>query len=372
MIRELHISRETTQKVVEELHSILSFASYQTLRTVKEILLRHTIEVDSSVLLEISDAIVETNPLLVTTSEKGCLSTDYRRNLYFQEEFSIIEPTEYLFNSAHKNSFVYISVPKVLSSLLEREDFSEQVVVGQDSLPGVYKSSQDRKHFKDNTLLGQQNKCISLALYTDDFEICNPLGTSKMIYKVTAVYWVVLNLPAKFRASLTSIQLALLGRSEDVKEYGYESFLEPLIKDIQQLEEEGLFVQVLDQFVKGIVFCVCADNLAAHSLAGFSQSFNVEKFCRFCLISKDQIATTDVEDIQLRTVDGHNAVLQKLRQNETLKSIDGVKNECVLEKHLQFFHTINGFPPDILHDFFEGVIPYELCLCHIGCNEYQH
>lgn len=124
-----------------------------------------------------------------------------------------------------------------------------------------------------------------------------------------------------------------------------------------------MLIEVLDQFVKGTVFCVCSDNLAAHSLVGFSESFNVDKFCCFCLISKDQIATTDVKDFQLRTPDGHNAVLEKLRQNETLKSIDGVKKECVLGRHLQFFHTVNGFPPDILHDFFEGVIPYELCLC---------
>ena len=79
--------------------------------------------------------------------------------------------------------------------------------------------------------VGIHSCCISLALYTDDFEICNPLGTSKRIYKITAVYWTVLNVPANFQSSLTSIQLALLGRS-DVKERGYEKFLEPLIKDL--------------------------------------------------------------------------------------------------------------------------------------------
>lgn len=59
MITELHISRHATQKVVEELHSILSFANNQILRTVKDILFRHNIEIDGSVLLEISNAIVE-------------------------------------------------------------------------------------------------------------------------------------------------------------------------------------------------------------------------------------------------------------------------------------------------------------------------
>lgn len=147
------------------------------------------------------------------------------------------------------------------------------------------KSFQDGKNYKENKLLGKQNICISLGLYIDDFEVCNPLGTSRKLHKITAVYWVVLNLPARFRSSLTSIQLALLGKSVDIKQYGYEKFLEPLLKDIKCLEQEGIFIEVVGQFVKSTVYCVCADNLGAHGLAGFSESFTVENFCRFCLIS---------------------------------------------------------------------------------------
>ncbi len=35
----------------------------------------------------------------------------------------------------------------------------------------------------------------------------------------------------------------------------------------------------------------------------------------------------------------------------------------MLGKHFLFFHPITGFPPDVLHDLFEGVIPVELSLC---------
>lgn len=52
-----------------------------------------------------------------------------------------------------------------------------------------------------------------------------------------------------------------------------------MIKDLQFLETNGVFVEALDTFVKGTVFCVCADNLGAHSLASFLESFNVEKSC---------------------------------------------------------------------------------------------
>lgn len=202
-----------------------------------------------------------------------------------------------------------------------------------------------------------------MALYIDEFEICNPLGTSRKIHKVTAVYWVLLNLPAKLRSSLTSIQLAVLGKSEDVKRYGYDKLLEPLYKDIRLLEEHGIFVEVVGQFVKGAIFCVCADNLAAHSLAGFQESFNVEKFCRFCLVSRDQIAVADLTDFPLRDIGHHNTVVEALVQNDRVQSICGVRNDCVLRKKLLFFHPITAFPPDILHDLFEGVVPVELSLC---------
>lgn len=62
--------------------------------------------------------------------------------------------------------------------------------------------------------------------------------------------------------------------------FGYEKFLDPLIKDVKSLEQVGIFAPALQQYIKGTVFCICADNLGAHGLAGFQESFIVEKFCQ--------------------------------------------------------------------------------------------
>lgn len=43
----------------------------------------------------------------------------------------------------------------------------------------------------------------------------------------------------------------------------------------------------------------------------------------------------------------------------------GVKHRC-LSDHLSYFNPITGFPPDILHDLFEGVVPVELPHCLKG------
>lgn len=112
-----------------------------------------------------------------------------------------------------------------------------------------------------------------------------------------------------------------------------------------------VFVETLDKFVKGTVFCVCPDNLGAHGLAGFQEAFNVEKFCTFFFLGRDQRRNTEEKDFKLRTIEQHNAVLEELKASNE-QSVNGVKRECVLTKHLSYLHPGTGFPPDILHDFF--------------------
>lgn len=41
----------------------------------------------------------------------------------------------------------------------------------------------------------------------------------------------------------------------------------------------------------------------------------------------------------------------------------GVKRECVITKNLAHFNVLSGYPPDIMHDLFEGVVPAELGQC---------
>lgn len=218
--------------------------------------------------------------------------------------------------------------------------------------------------FKKNLLLSREELSIAIGLYVDDFEICNPLGTSRKKYKACAVYWVIANLPIKYRSSLQSIYLAVLCNRNDAKSFGYEKILEPLLKDIQILENQGLFIQRLGASVKETVLFVSADNLGAQSLAGFQESFTVDKFCRFCLASRSNIQTTEVRSglFTLRTKLNHEANVLEVKQNQHVNNVNGVKNDSVLNK-LTYFHTVTGFPPDFLHDPLEGIVPIELSLC---------
>lgn len=108
---------------------------------------------------------------------------------------------------------------------------------------GLFETYRDGQYYKDNQLPSSEELSIALGLYIDNFEVCNPLGTSRKNHKVCAIYWVIANLPVRFRSFLQSIYLAILCKSNDLKTHGYDTMLKPLLKDIEVLEQQGLFVQ---------------------------------------------------------------------------------------------------------------------------------
>lgn len=64
-----------------------------------------------------------------------------------------------------------------------------------------------------------------------------------------------------------------------------------------------------------------------------------------------------------RTKTIHDLHVQNVLENDSSDSQYGVKGDCVSRVSLCFFHPITGYPPDILHDLLEGIVPIELCLC---------
>ncbi|KAF0047693.1 hypothetical protein F2P81_001326 [Scophthalmus maximus] len=126
------------------------------------------------------------------------------------------------------------------------------------------------------------------------------------------------NLPVKNRSAFHSTQLALLCNSNNVQQFGYAKVFAPLLSELKTLEELGVYIETVPLRESATVYSVVADNLGANGLAGFSESFRATYFCRFCLATQTEMQTSD---------------------------------------------AVTGFPPDILHDLFEGLVPVELAHC---------
>ncbi len=63
----------------------------------------------------------------------------------------------------------------------------------------------------------------------------------------------------------------------------------------------------------------------------------------------------------LRNKDLHEDHVKTAQEKGT--SYCGVKRDCVFTKHLSHFNVLSAYPPDVLHDIFEGVVPVELAQC---------
>ena len=104
-----------------------------------------------------------------------------------------------------------------------------------------------------------------------------------------AFYFVLGNIPSKYRSRLKDVQLTLLFPSELTQKYRYHVLIEPLLDDIKVLESTGLHVKFESKcdIFRGTVTMLVADNVAVHALGGFYCNFStVKRFCRFCNATK--------------------------------------------------------------------------------------
>ena len=357
-------------ELLEELQYLIGTASVPfTQKTIIDFIQDNNCRVDESVVKELATVLCTSNPIQAAIANHGPLSTAWRWKTYYQKNFNVVEPVEYVLDRKNRKSFQYVPLLKSLQQLLNCETILNKAIHLKEkhqpveSDKQVYRSFWDGLLVKRNAILSK-DCAISLILYVDDFEICNPLGTSRIKHKICALYWILGNLPPGCHSSLSSIHLAALINSNDVKVYGYEKVLEPLITDLITLEQHGIFVDKLGKTLKGALQCVVADNLGAHGIAGFVESFSGRYVCRFCTADNLEIQAKEVGagDFSPRTEEIHTNHLKTLEEN-SLKNFYGVKNTCVLSEKLTNFTVTSGFPPDIVHDLFEGIVPVEISLC---------
>ena len=222
---------------------------------------------------------------------------------------------------------------------------------------GVIKTFRGSLAFKSNKFLNSREHVLEICLYHDDFIIVNPLGNKTNKHKISAFYFVLGNLPPKFKSRLKDIHFVLLSPANSVSKYGYNSILSPLLEDLKKLENQGISVNfqgVLHRF-KETVTMIIADNLVAHALGGFFCNFStVERFCRFCNCRKSQLyENLPVSTFVLRTKNAYDNNLRAVLEDQNLAVLYGTKDSSPLNT-LSYFHVADGLPPDLCHDLFEG------------------
>lgn len=270
-----------------------------------------------------------------------------------------------------QSKFHYVSILQKLRTLFEQKEFAEMYFehnLGEKRHrceDGIYENFCCGSVFKNIELFRHQPEAIQIQIATDDFEICNPLGSKAGVHKMCPIYFTIKNVPSQYLSKLSNIHLVSLCRSDDLKtkETDFNDLWEHIVREISYLEVNGIEVGS-GRNLKGSVVYLGHDNLGANQVLGLVESFN-SYFCRFCIASKKQTETMTKEDrTMLRTIENYESHLKIVADSEKVDfaQTKGIKRCCALNK-LNCFHMLRNKSVDIMHDLCEGCIA--LLLKHI-------
>lgn len=340
-----HLPATTVQNIVKEIQNLHSLNKQMLLQQIAK-------KVPSGLLPDVKSCFSE-DLLEVATSDT--LRSTYCRHKYYKERFCFLKPTELLLGLNKQNqmsAYHYVPIDGLVHFLMSSLPFG-----GKSFVDETCDDSQLCHSFRNLA----ENE-IGIILYLDDFEIVNPLGSSKGNFKLLGVYMTLNNLPLYYRSRVNNIQLVMLCRQKDVKQFGLTEVLRPLTDDMVLLEKSGVTINGAQHTVR--LNFVVGDNLASHAVGGFTQNFSSSTyFCRYCLITRCEFEQKPHAIGARRTVENYNESLKCLEKAGTGSSDFGIVGNSPFHV-LKHYHVCNsGLPPCIAHDLFEGVVRHDLALC---------
>ena len=306
---------------------------------------------------------------LSTLSFLSDFQSNYKFCQYVQSELPYVEPQTIAVGEDETDTYQYISLLNQIKQLVQLESLKSYVferpeqnvnqeVNGQRFYIDVFDGSVHPLKQKDE---------IYLSLSYDDFEVANPLGSAATVHKLAALHFSVLNAPVEARSKQNTLFPLILSRTSILKQVGWNVLLRPLIRDLHQLLTEGIevFIDETPKKVTGKLLFICGDNLAVHSIAGFTESFSKSLCCRYCVASPEEWQSQFTEsNFTLRDENLYQAQLRQVldsRQDRKVISETGIKAGCAFSE-LPEFRVTEKFPPDLAHDILGGVVPCVISL----------
>ncbi|XP_061734388.1 uncharacterized protein LOC133537390 [Nerophis ophidion] len=266
-----------------------------------------------------------------------------------------------------KHCFYYIPLVKSLEQLLSHPKILEMINEGPESCKDVFFNDFiDGDIFKSHPLFLKVPTALQLILYTDEIELCNPLGSRANKNKLLLIYYTLGNINAKYRSRLAAIRLLAMVKSKDLS--CIDKILERINHDLIELYN-GVRVDTSngERTIYGALLSVCGDTLAQHEVAGFKEGvgFAYSK-CRHCECNFEDMQNKFNEDLFVkRTMARHNRQCSDIEKASTdflrehLKTTFGINRRSKLTE-FPHFDIINQTPQDIMHVILEGVAPYEI------------
>lgn len=271
-----------------------------------------------------------------------------------------------------QDKFYYVPLLSTLKKLLQVKCVREEINRHIDNTSEKLRDFRHGEIYKNHEFFQNNPKSLQIIAYYDEVETCNLLGSSSGRHKIGCVFMSLGNIRPAYRSALNSIFLVAVAKSTTIKENGIDAILKPFIEDLKTLTNDGIEVTFnhKKEIWKGALLIFLADNLAAHELAGFKESFSFSRrFCRSCLADKDHSKDHFREcEFEIRTPESHANHCKRLEGPAGASvSVEYGINRLSLLESLPYFSVVMGLPHDIMHDLYEGVVPYELKLLIQHC-----
>lgn len=324
------------------------------------------------------DSILDSTEKIVT-SHLNKFNTRYARKKHFENSAHYVAPKTISVNG--DETFQYVPILNTLKNLFSIEDFRKEYFAynkSHDCKVDVYERYCCGKNYKNSKFFLSHENNIQIQIYFDDVQLTSPLKTKP--HSICGIYFIVRNIPPNFTSKLDNIYLVALCDTEIVKKNGCNSILKQFVDDIRTLETEGLEIYDEDNrkkiVLRGTLVQVSFDNLGGNTIFGLVKSFNSIYYCRICICSKENCKkkTSEMPD-KIRTREHYNEQITKLRQSEDkcikLKLCEtyGITSYSALND-LNFFHTVENRSQDLMHDVYEGAMPF--ILRHFFAHMIEH
>ncbi|XP_049331198.1 uncharacterized protein LOC125799173 [Astyanax mexicanus] len=311
------------------------------------------------------------------------VSTTYMQDSAVKELFGVVEAQEIeIAQSAcykgqgparalavRSECIYYIPLIKSLEQLLSHPVVLSMFDKGVETCrAGFLKDIIDGDILKSHPLFSVRPNALQLILYTDEIELCNPLGSHASKNKLLMVYYTLGNIHPKYRSKLAAIRLLAIAKATDIAQCSIDVILNRIQEDLNLLYN-GVRIKTVagERVVYGALVSFCGDTLAQHEVTGFKEGvgFSFCK-CRHCECSfEDMQIYFDEDSFVQRTLGWHIRQCNEIERASTdflrnsLKTTYGINRKSKLVD-FPSFDLIKQTPQDIMHVILEGVAPLEI------------
>ena len=277
--------------------------------------------------------------------------------------------------------FIYIPILKSIEQMLSNSRIKSFILKAPSFCEkDIYYDICDGSLFRNDNYFKEHRTALSIILYHDELEVCNPLGSNAGVHKIDMFYYTLGNLTPKFRSKHCAVRLLAIANANLVKKYGIDKILSPIISDLKDLHD-GVIMDFNNKEVEmfGKVLICTGDTLGQHLWGGFKEGVGVAfQKCRSCYCDFEKMQTNFDENLYtLRTKVQYEKDCSRIEEAPN----DNVKKDLLITYgincrsalcELPNFDVTKQLPQDIMHTLLEGTVQYEvrLVLLHFIQNGY--